>query len=191
MKITAGSLLGFVTNGILMLAFSGCTYDTGGMFGSDNRTKLNAAADSGLLQLYATTPVAKELGKKAVAILIFPDVLKGGFMLGGETGNGVLLEHTRTTGYYNMSAASYGLQAGVQTFGYAMFFMDESALNYLRRSGGWQVGVGPSIVFVDQGTAKTMDTTTIQSGIYAFVYGQTGLMGGLGLEGSKITKLQQ
>lgn len=184
--------LAAITFAVLPAFFlSGCATDTGNLLSGNSEAKLNAAATSGLQYLYATTPVAKALGQKAVAILIFPDVLKGGFMFGGETGNGVLREQGRTTGFYNMSAASYGLQAGVQTFGYAMFFMDNSALNYLRESGGWQIGAGPSIVVVDEGTAKTMDTTTIQKGVYAFIFGQTGLMGGLGLEGSKITRIQQ
>ena len=86
-------------------------------------------------------------------------------------------------------AASYGLQAGVQTFGYVMFFMKEKALEYLDQSEGWEVGVGPSIVLMDTGMAKSLTTTTGRSDVYAFTFGQQGLMAGVGLEGSKITMI--
>jgi lipid-binding SYLF domain-containing protein len=110
-------------------------------------------------------------------------------MIGAETGNGVLRQHGRTTGYYNITAASYGYQAGIQTFGYALFFMNKPALKFLSASGGWQVGTGPSVVVVDEGKAKTLTTTTLTQDVYAFVFGQSGLMAGMGVEGSKITRV--
>ena len=91
--------------------------------------------------LYASNPVAKKLGHKAKAILIFPDILKGGFMFGGQIGNGVLRQHGRTVGYYNTVAASYGFQAGLQRFGYVMFLMNDTAMANLHKTGGWEVGV--------------------------------------------------
>jgi lipid-binding SYLF domain-containing protein len=94
-----------------------------------------------------------------------------------------------TVGYYNTVAASYGLQAGIQKFGYALFFMSDSALQYLDKSDGWEIGVGPSIVIVDAGVAKTLSTTTARKEIYAFIFSQKGLMAGLGLQGSKITRI--
>ncbi len=81
------------------------------------------------------------------------------------------------------------MQAGVQSFSYALFFMDNASLNYLNRSEGWEIGVGPSIVVVDQGMAKSLTTTTVKSGVYAFIFGQKGLMAGLGLQGSKISRI--
>jgi lipid-binding SYLF domain-containing protein len=100
-----------------------------------------------------------------------------------------LFKKGRTAGYYNIAAASYGLQAGVQSFSYALFFMDDASLNYLDRSGGWEIGVGPSIVVVDAGMAKSLTTTTAKSGVYAYIFSQKGLMAGLGLQGSKITRI--
>jgi len=102
---------------------------------------------------------------------------------------GALLEGGKTVGYYNSVAASYGLQAGAQKFGYAMFFMDTASLEYLKNSAGWELGVGPSIVFVDAGMARTLSTSTVKEGIYAFTFSQQGLMAGMGLQGSKITKI--
>ena len=95
----------------------------------------------------------------------------------------------RTVGYYNSLAASYGLQAGVQSFGYALFFMNKEALAYLDRSEGWEIGVGPSIVIVDAGAAKSLTTTTAKDDVYAFTFDQKGLMAGLGIQGSKITRI--
>ena len=81
------------------------------------------------------------------------------------------------------------MQAGLQSFSYALFFMDNASLNYLNRSEGWEIGVGPTIVVVDKGMARTLTTTTAQSGVYAFIFDQKGLMAGLGLQGSKISRI--
>jgi len=91
--------------------------------------------------------------------------------------------------YYNTVAASYGLQIGAQSFGFAMFFMDDEALKYLNKSEGWEVGVGPSIVMVDEGMAKSLTSTTTQESVYVFTFNQQGLMAGAGIQGSKITQI--
>ena len=95
----------------------------------------------------------------------------------------------KTIGYYNTVAASYGFQAGAQSFGYALFFMTDDALEYLANSEGWEIGVGPSVVVVDEGMAKSLTTTTAKDGVYAFFFGQEGLMAGLGIQGSKISRI--
>ena len=158
-----------------------------------SRAEIDRDAHAALQNLYGSIPAAKILGEKAKAILVFPSIIKGGFIFGGQCGDGALIKRGKTVGYYNSLAASYGLQAGIQEFGYAMFFMTESALAYLDQSDGFEVGVGPSIVIVDQDTAaayaKTLTTSTLQKDIYAFVFSQKGLMAGLGLQGSKITRI--
>jgi len=151
--------------------------------------KLDRAAAKALKQLYAKNPAALELSKVAKGVLVFPSILKIGFLAAGAYGEGALLEGGKTVGYYNSVAASYGLQAGAQKFGYAMFFMDTASLEYLKNSAGWELGVGPSIVFVDAGMARTLSTSTVKEGIYAFTFSQQGLMAGMGLQGSKITKI--
>ncbi|HKA13401.1 MAG TPA: lipid-binding SYLF domain-containing protein [Myxococcota bacterium] len=142
-----------------------------------------------LKNLYATEPVAKMLSQKAKGILVFPSIVKGGFMVGGQIGEGSLQKNGKTVGYYNSVAASYGLQAGIQTFGYALFFMNDAALKQLDDTRGFEIGVGPSIVVVDAGVAKSMTTNTLTSDVYAFIFSQKGLMAGLGVQGSKITKI--
>jgi lipid-binding SYLF domain-containing protein len=154
-----------------------------------DRATLVRDSSRALQNLYASDPSAKLLGKRAVAILVFPSIIKAGFLFGGQIGEGVLERNGRAVGVYNSVAASYGLQAGVQTFGYALFFMNEGALAYLDKSSGWDVGVGPSIVVVDQGYGKSITASTITSDVYAFIFDQKGLMGGMGVQGSKITKI--
>lgn len=142
-----------------------------------------------LQQLLETNDGARALSGKAKAVLVFPKIVKAGFMIGGQMGDGVLLANGRPTGYYRSIAGSYGFQAGAQTFGYALFFMNSAALKYLDASDGWEIGVGPSLVVVDEGMAKTITSTTVTHDVYAFIFSQKGLMGGIGVQGSKITRL--
>jgi len=153
--------------------------------------ELNREGSAALTKLYATTPKAKELAALAKGVLVFPSVVKAGFMVGGLFGEGVLVKGGKAVAYYNTVAASYGFQAGVQKYGYAMFLMTDKALQYLDKSDGWEVGTGPSIVVVDKGVAGGLSSTSIRDDVYAFIFSQTGLMAGLGLQGTKITKIEK
>lgn len=132
---------------------------------------------------------AAALAKKAKAILIFPKIVKGGFIVAGQYGDGALRKRGKTAAYYRSLAASYGFQAGVQSFGYVLFFMDNDSLSYLDNSEGWELGTGPSLVVVDKGFGKNLSTTTLQKGVFAFIFNQRGLMGGVGIQGTKITRI--
>jgi lipid-binding SYLF domain-containing protein len=151
--------------------------------------KLDADARVALEKLYAKSTAAKTLGEKAKGILVFPSITKGGFIVGGQYGKGALLKAGKTVGYYNTIQASYGLQAGLQKYGYALFLMTDSAVKYLDKSSGWEIGVGPTITIVDTGAAGSATTTTLKSEIYAFFFDQKGLMAGVGLQGTKISKI--
>ena len=155
---------------------------------ADSAAEISRSARTALKTLYSINPAARAVGEKAVAVLVFPRIIKGGFMVGGQVGNGALFINGKTAGYYNTVAASYGFQAGLQKFSYAMFFMNRQALGYLNKSGGWEVGSAPSLVVVDTGVARSLSTTTLQNGIYVFFFGQKGLMGGISLQGTKITR---
>jgi len=144
-----------------------------------------------LQKLYAQSDSAKALGEKAKAVLVFPSITKGGFVVGGLYGEGALMKGGKTVAYYEMVAVSYGMQAGGQRYGSALFLMTDAALNYLDRSDGWELGTGPSIVVVDKGAAGGISTTTARSDVYAFVFSQKGLMAGLGLQGTKITRISK
>ncbi len=159
--------------------------------GAGTAGEIDRDATKALKDLYAKTPSAKVLGEKARGILIFPGIVKAGFIVGGQYGEGALRMRGKTVGYYSSVALSYGLQAGAQEFGYALFFMTDSAMQWLDRSDGWEIGTGPSIVVVDQGMAGALTTTTAQSDIYAFFFDQKGLMAGLGLQGTKITRISK
>jgi lipid-binding SYLF domain-containing protein len=150
---------------------------------------LTKDGQAALQQLYARVPAAKTIGGKAAAVLVFPKVTKAGLGIGGQYGEGVLLKGGKAAAYYNTAGLSTGLQAGAQTYGYAMFFMNEAALKSLDKSEGFEVGVGPSVVVMDEGKAKSTTTTTMKDDIYAFIFGQKGLMAGLGIQGNKITKI--
>jgi lipid-binding SYLF domain-containing protein len=151
--------------------------------------EINRDVKIALEKLYAKSSSTKTLGEKAKGILVFPGIIKGGFMVGGQFGEGGLLKGGKTAAYYNTISASYGLQIGVQKYGYALFFMSDSAMSWLDKSDGWELGTGPSIVVVDTGAASSATTTSLQSEIYAFFFDQKGLMGGLGLQGTKVTKI--
>ncbi len=146
------------------------------------------------VELAPASPLAKNeaaevLAERAQAILVFPDIVEGGLIIGGRYGEGALVEAGEPVAYYDTVAASYGLQIGVETFGYALFFMDEKALAYLDESEGREPGVGPTITILDAGKAANLGTTTAQDAIYAFFFDQKGLMAGLGIQDSKFTRI--
>ncbi len=122
---------------------------------------------------------------------MFPSVVKAGFGVGGQYGEGVLYRGGKATAYYSTAGASMGLQAGAQKYGYALFFLSEETLKSLDQTQGFEVGVGPSVVVADQGLAKSTTTTTVKSNIYAFIFDQKGAMYALGIQGNKITKIQK
>ena len=146
-------------------------------------------ARSVLDKLYKRIPGAKALADKAVAVLVFPNIVKGGFIIGGQFGDGALRKNGKSVAYYRSLAGSYGYQAGIQSFGYVLFFMDDASLQYLNNSDGWELGVGPSLVVLDEGFGKNLSSTTLQKGVYAFIFDQTGLMAGMGIQGTKITRI--
>jgi lipid-binding SYLF domain-containing protein len=150
---------------------------------------ISSSSRAALKTLYAANSTAKMMGGKAKAVLVFPKILKAGFMFGAQGGEGAMLRGGKTTGYYRTLAASYGFQAGVQSFGYALFFMTDSAIDYLQKSKGWEIGTGPSVVIVDEGMAKSLTTTTLKDDVYAVIFDQKGLMAGMGIQGSKITRI--
>jgi lipid-binding SYLF domain-containing protein len=175
----------------LVLAFAAGTFISPNQSAAATAAEINRDAESALEKLYAKSPKAKTLGERARGILVFPSITKAGFMVGGQYGEGGLIKDGKTMGYYNTLQASYGLQAGIQKYGYALFLMTDSALKWIDKSDGWEIGTGPTIVVMDAGASGSLTTTTAQSEIYAFFFDQKGLMGGLGLQGTKITKIKK
>ena len=118
-------------------------------------------------------------------------MIKAGFVFGGSYGEGELIKNSKVVGYYNSVTGSFGLQAGAQSFGYIIFLMTDKAMEYINKSGGWEIGIGPSVVVVNEGVGKKLSTSTLQDDAYAFIFSQQGLMIGLSIEGTKITKIKR
>jgi lipid-binding SYLF domain-containing protein len=163
---------------------------------AEDRTALDNDIHAAIKHLLDTTPAARELAKTAKGALVFPNVKKAGFIAGIQYGNGALVRKKQGGGYYianyyNITSASFGYQAGVQKFGYVMALMTDAAVEHVETSRGWELGVGPSIVVVDAGKAKTLTTETIKNDVYAFSFGQEGLMAGAGIQGTKVSRLNK
>ena len=158
---------------------------------ADTAAEIRRDVHAALDKLYDRSSFARVLAETARGILVFPNVVQAGLVIGGQYGEGALVKNGRVVAYYNTAGASYGLQAGAQTYGYALFLMSDQALAYLDKSSGWEIGVGPTVVVVDEGMAKSLTTTTLSEDIYAFIFGQKGLMAGIGLHGNKITRVEK
>jgi lipid-binding SYLF domain-containing protein len=191
-KLQASLMIGVAAAAAAFL--TGCaSTEMGSAPTSYNRpeTTLSAEARAALTKLTADVPAAASLAETAKGILVFPGVTKGGFIVGGFHGSGVMLKQGKIHGYYDTGGATYGLQAGIQNYGYALFFMSESSMQYVDNVNGWEIGIGPSIVIVDAGMGKSLTTTTANKDIYGFIFDQKGLMAGMGLQGSKITRVDK
>ena len=150
--------------------------------------KLAKDAEWALASLYEKEPATKTLAEKAKAILVFPRITRASVGVRVERGTGTLLKDGNPEGFYTTTGTSVGLQAGAKTYGYALFFMNDNAVQTLRQAKGFEVGVGPTVVVVNKGTSKNLTTTTLKSDIYAVIFDQKGLMAGLEVQGNKITK---
>jgi lipid-binding SYLF domain-containing protein len=154
--------------------------------------ELDAQAREALQQLFTSTPKAKDLQYQAKAVVVFPSVVKAGFLVGAQGGKGVMFgPDGKILGYYRVRGLSYGLQAGAQSYSQAMFLMTDAAITQLTSGTGLSVGMGPSVVVVDAGMARDMTTTTLKADVYAFIFGQQGLMAGLGVQGQRIVKFDE
>lgn len=176
----------------LTLALGTCAVLSSGAFYAANAATpedLNRDSDTALHQLLVTNPAAADLAKKATAILIFPSIVKAGLIFGGAYGEGELKQGTVVDGYYNSVTASWGFQAGAQSYGYVVFLMNDKALKYVHETHGWEIGTGPTVVVVNEGIAKNLSSSTLKDDAYAFIFDQQGLMASLSIEGTKISHI--
>jgi len=152
---------------------------------------LDKDSQQALKTLYKADPIAETLSKSAKGILVFPNIVKAGLVFGGSYGEGELIQGSEVVDYYNSVTGSWGLQIGAQSYGYAVFLMTDKAVSYLAKSKGWEIGVGPTVVVVDEGVAKNLSTSSLKEDAYAFVFNQQGLMAGVSIEGTKISKIDR
>jgi len=156
-----------------------------------SKTEINAKVQSTMTTFYAQVKSGRELVNKAVAILVFPEVFKAGFGIGGEYGEGAMLQGGKTTGYYSTAAASIGFQIGAQMKSQVIMFMTKEALRGFKASDGWKAGVDGSIALITVGAGGEIDTNTVKDPIIGFIFSNKGLMYNLTFEGAKITKLDK
>ncbi|MEL7042638.1 MAG: lipid-binding SYLF domain-containing protein [Pseudomonadota bacterium] len=156
---------------------------------SASRADLSTDSSQALNKLVRDNPAALAISRQAKAVLIFPSIVKAGLVFGGAYGEGELRKGGQTAGYYTSFTGSWGLQAGAQSYGYAVFLMNDDALQFLEESDGWEIGVGPTVVVVNAGIAENLSSSTLQDDAYAFIFDQRGLMAGVSIEGTKVTRV--
>ncbi|PXW27462.1 BPSL1445 family SYLF domain-containing lipoprotein [Paraburkholderia caballeronis] len=175
------------------VALAGCTTTTdqpaSASTNESRRRSINAAVDGTMSRLFETVPGSRELVGKSRGVLVFPQVIQAGFVVGGQHGDGALRVGGRTEGYFSTTSASVGAQIGVQSKSIIYLFMTQDALERFRKSDGWSAGGDASVALVKAGANGAIDTTTATSPVEVFVLTNTGLMGDLSLSGTKITRL--
>ncbi len=176
----------------LLTAFTLCIFTLTAAGNAFATTKDELVKDSNLAlaTLTKSNVLAADISKQAKAILIFPNIVKAGLVFGGAYGEGILKSGSTIDGYYNSISASFGWQAGAQSYGYVVFLMTDNAVKYIHETHGWEIGVGPTVVLVNEGAAKNLSSTTLKDDAYAFIFDQQGLMASLSIEGTKISRIK-
>ncbi|NTZ86951.1 hypothetical protein FCJ61_29165 [Burkholderia metallica] len=186
MKAAAAVMLG-------SLALAGCTTtpnkSDNASTSASKRESIDASVNATLSRLYSTVPGSRELVAKSRGVLVFPNVLQAGFIIGGQSGNGALRVGGSTVGYYNTSSLSVGLQAGAQSKAVVFLFMTQDALDSFRKSEGWSAGADASVAVVKMGANGAVDSNTATAPVEVLVLTNAGLMGDLSVNGTKVTKL--
>jgi lipid-binding SYLF domain-containing protein len=178
------------------LALAGCTTtgpDSNNSTAATNesrRQSINASVDGAMSRLFTTVQGSRELVSKARGVLVFPDVLQAGLIIGAQHGDGALRVGGSTVGYYSTTSASFGLQAGAQSKALIFLFMTQDSLDNFRNADGWSVGADASVALVKIGANGAVDTTTATAPVEVFVLTNSGLMGDLSLQGTKVTRLK-
>lgn len=153
--------------------------------------EIDASVKACMDRFYKEVDGATEYIKASKGLLVFPKVVKAGFLIGGEYGEGALLVDGATVDYYNIASGSFGLQAGAQKKDIILLFMKKDALKDFQSSSGWKIGVDGNITLIDIGKGATADTINMKDPIIGFVFGQKGLMADISLAGSKISKMDK
>lgn len=175
-----------------LFAVAACSLLTYGVHASAATAEdLDKDSAQQLQALYKTNAVAADISKHAKAVLVFPNIVKAGLVFGGSYGEGELRRGASVVDYYNSVGGSWGLQAGAESYGYAVFLMTDDAVAYLNRTHGWEIGVGPTVVVVNEGVGKNLSSSTLKDAAYAFIFDQQGLMASLSIEGTKISRIQR
>ncbi len=182
MRISNSQAIGFIAMAFLAIGWPMAAAKAG-------PREIDAAAHATLEQFFHDVRSSRELANRAAGILVFPTVVKAGFWLGGEYGEGALLVRGRPAGYYNSVSGSFGFQLGAQARSVIIMFMTQEALDAFASRDGWKAGVDGSVAIIAVGAGGAIDTNTIRSPVAGFIFDQKGLMYNLTLEGSKISRI--
>jgi len=175
----------------LLFSLGACSSSSSAPSGSaEEKRQINAAVNNALPQLYREVPGSRDLAMKAQGVLVFPDVYKAAIGVGGEYGKGELRVGGNTAGYYSIASGSLGLQLGAEARNIVFMFMTPEALADFRTSSGWQAGARAGVALVKKGSEGSVDTSQINAPVLAFVYGNTGLMADVSVEGTKISRIE-
>jgi lipid-binding SYLF domain-containing protein len=190
-KFIVGTSVVVATSGLIL---AGCTTtpldsSDSAAENSEKRTTINSGIDATLARLFAAVHGSRELVGKSTGVLVFPSVISAGFWFGAQYGEGALRINGQTTGYYSTAAGSFGLQIGAQSKALIFVFLDQTALDNFVQSQGWAVGADATVALAKVGANGNLDTSTARSPIQAFVLTNAGLMAGVSLEGTKISRL--
>ena len=165
---------------------------------AEDREVIEARVNLALGRMYKEIPESRALSSRARAMLVMPEVLKGGLLLGGSYGEGALMMNDEARGYeppaagfYSVAAASFGLQAGVQTSSHVLFFMTDDAVAQFRAADGWEVGADAEVTFPDKGLNAQLSSTLLNQPVIGLVFGQDGVLIGASLEGAKYSSINR
>ncbi len=164
---------------------------SGQLLQASSKEELNIEIRATIKQFNKEVKGGAEFLRKAKGYLVFPNVYKAGFGVGGEYGEGALLIRDKIVDYYNTVAASFGFQVGAQRKSIIIVFLTQKALNDFRKSGGWKIGADASVALAKWGVGEDINTIDIKDPVIGFVFGNEGLMYNLTLEGAKITKIEK
>ncbi len=153
--------------------------------------EIDASVNASLDRFYKQVKGGKEIAAKAKGVLVMPNVVKAGLVVGGEYGEGALRVGGKTVAYYNLAAGSVGFQIGGQAKDIVILFMTEAALNQFQASKGWEAGVDGNVALINVGGGQRTDFTKLKDPIIAFVFDVKGLMADISLKGAKFTKISK
>ena len=174
----------------LLVVAAGCTTTTTGTGDPAARRKaIDAAVDSSLSNLYQQVQGSQELVGRAAGVLVFPNVMEAGFIVGASRGSGALRVGGKTVSYHATTSGSLGLQAGAQSTAVFLLFMTQDALRNFQNSRGWTVGADASFTLLTVGATAQMTTATAQQPVVGYVLSNRGLMAGVTIDGARVTRL--
>ncbi len=162
-----------------------CALNTAPIFGQTTAKKNKIIADSqtAKTEFIKSDPLMKALFDKAYGYVIFPNVGKGGFGIGGAAGNGVVYEHNKRIGMAKLSQVSIGFQAGGQAYREVIFFESKNEMDRFKESR-FEFSAQASAVAVTEGASANVKYT---NGVMVFTMQKGGLMYEASIGGQKFT----